>query len=88
MSKHKPFIPRDKPKLWVIGVLSGLVGIVAGGIAFTAAAFEFQAIKLVFVTIFVFCWSVLAVSWVGFFIGSLSGRYKKLEPKRWKDQQW
>lgn len=37
MSEPKPFIPRDKPKSWVVGILAGLVGLAVGLVGFAAA---------------------------------------------------
>jgi len=88
MSETKPFIPRDKPRSWVIGVLAGLSGLGVGLIAFAAAALSIEWVKVVAITLFVACWATFAVSWLVFVSGLITGRYANLEPRNWSEQLW
>ena len=74
-----PFIPRDKPKFWVMGVLSGLTGLGAGLLALTAAFLGLVFIKTVFLAVFVGCWVTGAISWFGFMGRLTSDKYKNIE---------
>ena len=85
----EPFIPRDKPKSWVLGVFSGLFGLlVAGPILFIGAYFEYSFIKGFGITIFIICWFTFAVSWAYFVVGMLSGKYRNLQEQEWSKQLW
>ncbi len=84
----RTFIPNDKPKFWVIGILAGLIGFGAGLVAFAATVAGINIIKQVFIAIFMVCWLTFAVSWFGCLIGFLSGRYRHLQSKPWSEQVW
>ena len=89
MTQKKPFIPRDKPKSWCIGIISGLVGLlVAGPIMFAGAYLNFGFAKFVGMFIFVVCVLVFFLMWLVFMVGLASGKYKLVEDKNWKEQVW
>lgn len=88
MKDSAPFIPRDKPRSWVVGVLAGLSGLAAGLVAFVGAWLGFAVVKFVGIVLFVACWLAFAGAWLVFMIGLVSGRYAKVEPREWSDQVW
>lgn len=89
MTKKKPFIPRDKPKSWCLGIISALVGLlVAGPIMVTGAYLKIGIIKTIGWYIFVFCAVMFFLMWLISFAGLVGGRYNILEEKDWKDQIW
>ncbi|MHB1015642.1 MAG: hypothetical protein ACYC2W_10245 [Desulfurivibrionaceae bacterium] len=88
MSQGRPFIPRDKPKFWVVGILAGLAGLGFGLLAIGAVWFGFPLMKSLFIVGFFACWATCAVSWFGFVLGMFVGRYRGLEEKPWREQVW
>jgi hypothetical protein len=88
MSEPKPFIPRDKPKSWVVGILAGLVGLSVGLVGFVAAWVGINWLKLLAIFFFAVCWLVFAATWFVFVFGLLTGRYKNIQPKVWSEQLW
>ena len=84
----QPFIPRDKPKSWVIFALSALLGLAFGLCAFAAAWYDWPIAKGIFATGFAACWAVAALAGVTCGIGMVLGRYGDLEEKPWRDQVW
>jgi hypothetical protein len=88
MSAARPFIPRDKPKFFVVGVLSGLCGLGSGVAAFAAAALAIPPLKTLCLFLFFVCWLAFAISWFGCLIGYFSGRYEHLATKPWREQVW
>jgi len=88
MNKGRAFIPRNKPRSWVIGVLSSLFGSGSGLIAFVAAHTDLLLVKWISSTLFLLCWLVFAVSWIICFVGSITGRYHDIEDRDWKEQVW
>jgi len=88
MSQHRPFIPQNKPRLWVIFMLAGLIGMGAGLLGFLAAWFGLPWLSAPLIIVFFACWGTAAVSWFGFAFGMLTGRYSKLVARPWKEQVW
>lgn len=88
MIEPKPFIPRDKPKSWVVGILAGLVGLAVGLVGFVAAWAGINWLKVIATALFVLCWLVFSTMWCVCIFGQLTGRYKNIQPKKWGDQQW
>ena len=88
MSESDPFIPKDKPKSWVVGLLAGLAGIAVGLVAFAAAWAGIIWLKSISTFLFVLCWLAFAVSWFVFISGLLTNRYDNMQPKEWDDQLW
>ena len=91
MSTHpkKPFIPRDKPKSWIIFICAGLIGLlVAGPIAIGGSILEIRLLGMIGVFLFFLCWAAMAVMFVVGFISKIFGHWKDLQEKDWKDQVW
>ncbi len=88
MSEPKPFIPKDKPKSWVIFILAGLIGLAVGLVGFAAAWAGISWLKGAAIFIFVLCWLVSAATWLVFIFGLLTGRYKNIQPREWGEQLW
>ena len=88
MTASRVFIPRDKPRLWVVFVLACLIGMGVGLLAFGAAWLELSWLALPLFAVFATCWTVAAVSWLGFAFGMLTGRYRNLSSRPWKHQVW
>lgn len=84
----KPFIPRDKPKSWVIAILGSLIGLGGGLIGFVGAGMKVVPLYYFGVSIFVVCWVITFPTMLFFVIRNFSGCYKKLEEKNWKEQVW
>jgi hypothetical protein len=83
----QPFIPRDKPKSFVIFVSAGLVALlVCGPIAFLGAYFEFEPLRyLGFIGAFS-CAAAMFVSWPVFMFGLLTGKYRELPQREWTER--
>lgn len=90
MNKTKEqFIPRDKPKSWVLGILSVLVGLlVVSPIIFIGAYFNFKFIQYISMGLFVLFWLTFAISWLVFGIGLFGGKYRNLQKQEWSKQLW
>ncbi len=88
MSEPKPFIPKNKPKSWVVGILAGLIGLAVGLVGFAAAWAGINWLKWVAIFIFVQCWLVFAATWFVFVFGLLTGRYKNIQCREWSEQLW
>lgn len=85
---HRPFIPSNKPRFWIVFVLACLTGLGFGLLGFLAAWLELKLIYQVSITLFFVSWTVAATSWLGFAVGLISGRYRNIEHRRWKEQVW
>ncbi|WP_027715251.1 hypothetical protein [Desulfuromonas sp. TF] len=87
--QKKPFFPKDKPKSWILYITSGLVGLLVGGpLAYAGGYFEIKYLKIIGTIIFATCWSIMLVMFFVFAFGQASGKYKKMEEKSWKEQEW
>lgn len=84
----KPFFPRDKPKSFVLAILFVLIGLVCGLLAFAGAALNVAFLRSLGTTLFLGCWLVAFPSLVLFNIKNFAGRYRGLDEKDWKDQEW
>ena len=85
---NKPFIPRDKPKSWVVFVLSALLGLAFGLCAFAAASYGWPTAKAICIAGFAACWAAGALAGITCGIGMATGRYGNLQEKPWRDQVW
>ena len=85
----EPFIPRDKPKSWVIGVCAGLCALLIFGPILGLAIF-YESVWLRYVGMFGFfsCWCAFAASAIISISQLSSGRYENLVARDWKDQIW
>jgi len=88
MNQYKPFIPKDKPKLWVICICIGLIGLGIGIVTFIFAWFGFETIKAIGTGLFALCWVTAAISGLACAIRLISGCYINLEEKTWSEQTW
>ena len=88
MPSPQPFFPDDKPRSWVVAISAGLLGLLFGLIAFGAAWADMPAIKTLFFFAFAACWAIFAMCWVIFIVGHLSGRYRSIQPRPWREQVW
>jgi len=86
--EKKPFIPRDKPKSWVVFVLSALLGLAFGLGAFAAASYGWPFGKAIFIAGFAACWAVGALAGLTCGIGMATRRYRNLQEKPWREQVW
>lgn len=85
----KPFIPRDKPKSWIIFICGVLIGLlVAGPLAILGSALNFWLLKIIGSVLFFACWAIAAIMFFVGIISRISGNWKKLEDRNWKDQVW
>lgn len=82
----KQFIPRDKPKSWVLASICILIAL------FIAAPMIFFGGHYLIVNLGKFLFSVLAIAamFFGVFlnVNVISGKYKQLKSQDWKDQLW
>jgi hypothetical protein len=88
MPRKNSFIPRDKPKFFVVSVLSGLGALAAGALLFAAGSFGLSALEAVLRPVFFLCWLVRAFCTVGFLAKQWTGRYHSLQDRSWKEQVW
>jgi hypothetical protein len=88
MPRKQPFIPRDKPKFFVVAILFGLVGLAVGLLAFVAGSLGLVAVENLLRPAFFICWCVMAFCMVGFLAKQWGGRYHGLQERPWKEQQW
>lgn len=84
----KPFIPRDKPKSWVIAILGVLIGLGGGLMGFVGAGMNIMLLYYLGVSIFFICWIVAFPTMLFFIFRNFSGCYRKLEEKNWREQIW
>jgi len=88
MDKKKPFIPRNKPKSWVIGVLSCLIGLGFGLLTLTAGWLEIILLSKLGYILFLINMFICFPAMLIFNIKNFSGQYLNLSSKDWKDQDW
>ena len=88
MTGTKPFIPRDKPRSWVVFICSGLLGMAVGVVGFGFAWLGIKIIQAIAIALFILCWVICAISWLVFIFSLVSGRYSNLQPKSWSEQVW
>lgn len=89
MTQKRPFVPRNKPKSWCIGIISGMVGLlIAGPIMFAGEYLNVGLVKPFGIFIFVGCILTFFLMWLVFMIGLASGKYGVVEDKDWKEQVW
>jgi hypothetical protein len=85
----RSFIPRDKPKSWVLGILALLAGLfVAVPIVLAGHYLHLGFIKGLGTFLFAFCAITFFCMWVIGLVKALTGRYRRIEERDWKDQTW
>lgn len=83
----KTFIPRNKPRSLIISVIAGLTGLfVAIPLLYTGAVLKWES-QIGSFLLFA-CELIFATMWAVFVIGSVKGKYKKIEDKEWSRQIW
>jgi hypothetical protein len=84
----RPFIPRDKPRSFVVAVLAGLGALAAGGTTFLGhylgSAILFQGGRFLLYLCVLVALPMMAVC----LVRSWFGHYEKIEEKSWNDQAW
>jgi len=88
-SNKESFIPLNKPKSWVISVISALAGLlIAGPIIFLGAYLDIALIKGIGITLFFVCCSTGAVTAIYLTIGMIKGKYRNMKDREWRKQLW
>jgi len=85
---QKPFIPRDKPKSWVVLTLACLSGLGIGLLMFVAYELELRPLGELMRFLFLCCWGVGMLSGTMFLVNLVRGRYRNLRALPWGEQQW
>ena len=87
--KNKSFIPRKAPKSFVVAIFASLVGLLcAGPLIFGAYFLGLEALLIGGQLIFVLCWVIAAANGIIFAYGLITGRYRDIRERDWKDQIW
>lgn len=85
----KPFIPRDKPKAWVIFIIAVLVFIfISCPLMIVGIKIENNIIEMLGKFLFFACSVVVAAMTAIGIIQNIRGRYDKIEERDWNDQVW
>ena len=88
MAEAKPFIPRDKPKLWVLMTLACLCGLALGILVFAAAWVGIPWVSSLMALLLICCCLVGVICGIAFTVNLLMGRYRSLHERPWSEQQW
>ena len=88
MSEH--FIPRDRPKSWVVMICAALIGLLAFGPALVFGhVLQWPWVRTVAFAGFVSCWAVFVVMWVIVRAKhSQAPTTLRVAERSWKDQVW
>ena len=85
----KPFIPRDRPKSWVVLVAAGLIDLlIVAPLMFLCDELDAELAHSIASTLFVAVWAVGFFSGVFFLVRLWGGRYKRVAPSDWRNQVW
>lgn len=85
----QPFIPRDKPKFWVVAIIAGLVGVlVAGPIALVGVIYDLPFLNWLGTVVFFSAWTIAAFMWGIFVVGLIQGKYRGIRDLPWSEQLW
>jgi hypothetical protein len=85
----KPFIPRNKPKSWVIFNLAGLCALlIVAPMMFASVYLKWKFLQFIGMALFICCWATGVAMWFVFFFGMITGKYKAIEERDWHDQLW
>jgi len=88
MSESKPFIPRNKPRSWVIFICACLLGLGFGLLGLAFALFGLKSVAFLPIALFVVSWFIGGIFWLVFISGLISGRYINIQHKQWSEQVW
>jgi ABC-type polysaccharide/polyol phosphate export permease len=78
----------DKPLSMFVFNLVGFTGVPILLVAFVAVWFNVPYAFGVFFVLFFTCWLTCAVCWLGYVSGKLSGKYRNITPRPWREQVW
>ncbi len=85
----KPFIPKDKPKSWVMLIMAILVALlIAAPILVVSAIFDVAFLYAIGRLIFVGAWAIGAVMVCIFLFGVITGKYGDVREAPWSEQVW
>lgn len=85
----RSFIPRDKPKSWVLMMIGILVALIIGApIIWLGDYLDFRFVEVAGFAIFYLGWLLGISMSIVFAYGSLSGKYGRLETRNWSAQVW
>jgi uncharacterized membrane protein YfcA len=88
VGSHKKFIPNDKPRSWVLAILSVLIGMGGGVLGFVGAYWSIPSLYYVGLLIFAVCAAVSIPAIILFTIRFMLGHYRNLTNAPWNQQQW
>jgi hypothetical protein len=89
MTKSEAFLPRDKPKSWIIFVISILAGLlIAGPLAVSGIALEIKILQSAGITLLWVCWVFGGAMWLLYICRSIAGHYKDIGSHDWREQIW
>jgi hypothetical protein len=82
-------IPRDKPRTWVIFIGAVFLAVlVCGPIGVMGVLLHLNPLYRFGVMAFIACWFVAVIALLVFLPGHLSGKYRDLPARPWKEQVW
>ena len=85
----KPFIPKDKPKSWVMLIMAILVALlIAAPILLVSAIFDLAFLYTIGRLIFLGAWAMGAVMVCIFLFGVITGKYGDVREVPWSEQVW
>jgi len=85
----KPFLPRDKPKSWIVMVLASLTNLlVVGPLMFLSAEWKAGVVFSVVLGLFTTVWVVAFSCGLFCVVRFLGGRYGAIASRSWRDQVW
>lgn len=84
----RPFIPRDKPRPWIVFVLAVIVELGFGLVSIVGAWLKIEPLYRLGYASLISAWAVGVVAFITLCIGAASGRYRNLAERDWKDQVW
>ena len=88
-TSKNPFLPRDKPKSWILFVISALAGLlIAGPLFFSGIMLEMEALQFLGGLLFWCFWIAGALMWFVFISRSIAGHYKGIGDRDWSEQIW
>lgn len=89
MTSTKPFIPKDKPKSWVVFTISTLAALlIAAPIAVAGIYLQLKPLESFGIILIVLCMLISIPSWLVFMTGILKGKYRNLGEQNWGEQPW
>lgn len=88
-TSDRVFIPRKKPKSWIVIIICGLVGVlIAGPLAVFGEVLQVEGFKRVGIFLFWGCWIVAVPMSFIYLYRLATGYYKGISDRDWKDQFW